>query len=74
MSNVVNLLHYKYGNLDIEPLIDAAEEHARLMEKGNLTANEKYRCRIVFTATFHKAQSEELKTLMRSLLKVINYM
>ena len=60
--------------MDIEQLIGEAESHAQLMQKGNLTKVEKYRSKLVFTATYHKASTEELKILMQSLLKVINYM
>jgi hypothetical protein len=74
MAKVVNLLHYKFGRMDMESLMWEAECHARLMQKGMLTPLEKYRSRVVFTATFHKAETEEVRTLMRSLLKVINYM
>jgi hypothetical protein len=72
MAKVVNLLHYKYGNMNIDALLVEANNHATLLCGDGLTPLEKYRCRVVFTATYHKAETEELKHLMKSLLTLIH--
>lgn len=72
MAKVVNLLHYKYGNMDIDTLLSEAGAHAMLLDTENLPLIDKYRCRVVFTATYHKAESTELKQLMKQLLALVH--
>lgn len=57
--------------MNVESLIAEVEINSKLLAQGRLSPVDKYRCKIVFTAMLNKAETEEIKILMRQLLKVL---
>lgn len=71
LGTVTSLLDYKYARMTEDELMTHAEEHARLVEKGNLTRLDKQRCQKVFEALRDRTSNPELKQMMETMLVVL---
>lgn len=74
MTNVVNLLDFKYDKMSWDTLMKEGDDCTRLMNTGDLTPNDKVRCEKTFKEIQKRTDIPEIVILMESLLKILKYM
>lgn len=73
-DKVVDLFQRKIDKMSTHELFSETTRYGHIMERGNLTAQEKHEAKLIFENALQRAETEEYRKILRAAIKVLGYM
>lgn len=73
-DNVIDLFQRKIDKMSTQELFEETTRYGYIMERGNLTAQEKHEAKLIFENALQRAETDEYKKVLRAAIRVLGYM